>query len=148
MRYLFRDMHENISNTQINTLVHQFDFNRNGRISFEEFEEIPKDLPDKSPERQQAAIKRRACTMLLLGTALILLFSNPIMAMINKVAVRVDIPPFYVSFVVLPVISNAMEIILTQFYARKKTRKSITISLSALQGSAVMNNTKVCHCLL
>jgi len=186
MRYLFRDMHENISDTQINTLVHQFDLNHDGRISFEEFihamayfiknsynrdiirsismgsidengieimdsqslsfddeeiEEIPKDLANKSPELQQAAIKRRACQMLLLGTTLILLFSNPIVAVINEIAVRINIPPFYVSFVILPVISNAPEIISTQFYARKKTRKSITIALSALQGSAVMNNT-------
>eukprot|EP00588_Corethron_pennatum_P013125 CAMPEP_0194265796 /NCGR_PEP_ID=MMETSP0169-20130528/913_1 /TAXON_ID=218684 /ORGANISM="Corethron pennatum, Strain L29A3" /LENGTH=568 /DNA_ID=CAMNT_0039006343 /DNA_START=473 /DNA_END=2179 /DNA_ORIENTATION=+ len=186
MRYLFRDMHEQISDTQINTLVHQFDLNRDGRISFEEFihamayfiknsynrdiirsismgsiddngleitdtgslsfddeeiEEIPRDLADKSPAVQQAAIKFRAVTLLLLGTALILTFSNPIVAVINEIAVRVDIPPFYVSFVILPVISNAPEIISTQFYAKKKTRKSITIALSALQGSAVMNNT-------
>merc|ERR1740136_347547 len=107
----------------------------------EEIEEIPKDLANKSPEKQQAAIKRRACQMLLLGTTLILLFSNPIVAVINEIAVRINIPPFYVSFVILPVISNAPEIISTQFYARKKTRKSLTIALSALQGSAVMNNT-------
>jgi len=182
MHYLFRDMHEEISETEINTLFHQFDMDRDGRISFDEFihatayvikksynkdivnslslqsienwktsshsfsfeeevEEMPKDLANKRPEMQQTVIKVRAVAMLLMGTTLILLFSEPLVAVMEEIAERSKIPSFYVSFVIVPVISNAPEIISTQFYARKKTRKSLTIALSALQGSAVMNNT-------
>mmetsp|Transcript_27114 Transcript_27114/g.54226 ORF Transcript_27114/g.54226 Transcript_27114/m.54226 type:complete len:554 (+) Transcript_27114:390-2051(+) len=182
MHYLFRDMHEEISETEINTLFHQFDMDKDGRISFDEFihatayvikksynkdivnslslqsienwktashsfsfeeevEEMPKDLANKRPEMQQTVIKVRAVAMLLMGTTLILLFSEPLVAVMEEIAERSKIPSFYVSFVIVPIISNAPEIISTQFYARKKTRKSLTIALSALQGSAVMNNT-------
>ena len=59
----------------------------------------------------------------------------------QEIAFRVDISPFYVSFVLAPLASNASEVIASQFYAAKKTSKTITVSLSALQGAACMNNT-------
>mmetsp|Transcript_37711 Transcript_37711/g.87834 ORF Transcript_37711/g.87834 Transcript_37711/m.87834 type:complete len:555 (-) Transcript_37711:353-2017(-) len=183
MHYLFRDMHEDISDAQINTLFHQFDMDQDGRISFDEFvhatayvikksynrdiqnslslqsidnwkhsgsrsfsfeeevEEMPKDLANKRPEKQQMVIKIRALVMLISGTTLILLFSEPLVGVMDEIGKRSNIPSFYLSFVIVPFISNAPELISTQFYSRKKTRKSITIALSALQGSAVMNNT-------
>ena len=51
------------------------------------------------------------------------------------------IPAFYTAFVLAPLASNASEILASYSYALKKTRKSITVSLSALQGAACMNNT-------
>jgi len=59
----------------------------------------------------------------------------------QEIAFRVDISPFYVSFVLAPLASNASEVIASQYYAAKKTSKTITVSLSALQGAACMNNT-------
>lgn len=59
----------------------------------------------------------------------------------QEIAVRVNIAPFYVSFVLAPLASNASEVIASQYYASKKTSKTITVSLSALQGAACMNNT-------
>ncbi len=44
----------------------------------EEEEEIPEDIADLSPDQQQATIKRRAFSMLALGTFLVLLFSGMI----------------------------------------------------------------------
>jgi hypothetical protein len=40
-----------------------------------------------------------------------------------------------------PVAANASEVIASQYYASKKTRKTITVALSALEGAASMNNT-------
>jgi len=51
------------------------------------------------------------------------------------------VSPFYVSFIVAPLASNASEVIASTYYAAKKTRKSITVSFAALQGAASMNNT-------
>jgi len=184
MHFMFRDLHENISDTQINNLFHQFDIDRDGRISFEEFiyatafvikksyqgkltpvpsdesssnqqlssfsyedgdegemEEMPRDLAEQRPEKQQRAIKWRAVSLLVLGTALILLFSDPMVLVFGEIATRTGIPPFYVSFVLAPLISNAPEIFASQYYARKKTRRSMTIAFTTLQGSAAMNNT-------
>jgi Ca2+/Na+ antiporter len=60
---------------------------------------------------------------------------------LGEVGVRTGIPPFYVSFVIAPVASNASELIASYSYALKKTPKSISIALQALQGAACMNNT-------
>ena len=50
-------------------------------------------------------------------------------------------PGFYIAFVLAPLASNAPEIISGIPYPLKKTRKTITITLSMLEGAACMNNT-------
>eukprot|EP00966_Prymnesium_polylepis_P053629 1239910-Prymnesium_polylepis.1 len=57
----------------------------------------------------------------------------------SNIGARVGLPPFYVSFVLSPLASNASELIASLNYARKKTQKTITVSLSALEGAACMN---------
>mmetsp|Transcript_15731 Transcript_15731/g.28515 ORF Transcript_15731/g.28515 Transcript_15731/m.28515 type:complete len:564 (-) Transcript_15731:175-1866(-) len=107
----------------------------------EEEEEVPADFRALSPELQQRAIKRRAFTMLFIGTALVLFFSDPMVDVLSEVADRIGIPAFYVSFILAPLASNASEVIASQYYAAKKTRKTITVALTALEGAASMNNT-------
>ena len=53
----------------------------------------------------------------------------------------VGIKPFYVSFVLAPLASNASELVASMNYASKKTKSTITTSLSTLLGAANMNNT-------
>jgi Ca2+/Na+ antiporter len=107
----------------------------------EDEEEVPKELSALSPEEQQFVIMRRAFSMLFLGTAIVLIFSDPMVEVLSEIATRVNIPPFYVSFVLAPVAANASEVIASQYYAAKKTRKTITVALTALEGAASMNNT-------
>lgn len=107
----------------------------------EEEEEVPEDLASLSPEEQQHAIKKRAFLMLFMGTTLVLLFSDPMVDVLSEVANRIGIPAFYVSFILAPLASNASEVIASQFYAAKKTRTTITVALTALEGAASMNNT-------
>eukprot|EP00985_Skeletonema_marinoi_P012111 scaffold5796_cov98-Skeletonema_marinoi.AAC.2 len=107
----------------------------------EEEEEVPEDLTALSPEEQQRAIIRRAFSMLIIGTAIVLMFSDPMVEVLSEIAVRANIPPFYVSFILAPVAANASEVIASQYYASKKTRKTITVALTALEGAASMNNT-------
>jgi Sodium/calcium exchanger protein. len=59
----------------------------------------------------------------------------------QEIAFRVHISPFYVSFILAPLASNASEVIASAYYASKKTSKTITVSFSALEGAAAMNNT-------
>ena len=115
-------------------------FNDDG-VGDEEEEEVPEDLTALSPEEQQSAIKRRAFLMLLVGTTLVLAFSDPMVDVLSEVAERIGVPAFYVSFILAPLASNASEVIASQYYAAKKTRKTITVSLTALEGAASMNNT-------
>mmetsp|Transcript_19733 Transcript_19733/g.30792 ORF Transcript_19733/g.30792 Transcript_19733/m.30792 type:complete len:565 (-) Transcript_19733:224-1918(-) len=107
----------------------------------EEEEEVPEDLTALSPEDQQRAIMRRAFSMLIVGTGIVLIFSDPMVEVLSEIAARGNIPPFYVSFILAPVAANASEVIASQYYASKKTRKTITVALTALEGAASMNNT-------
>jgi hypothetical protein len=109
----------------------------------EEEEEMPSDLSHLSPDEQQRAIKKRAAFMLGLGTLLVVLISDPMVSVLSEIGKRTGISPFYISFIFAPLASNAAEVIASYNYALKKTSASITISMSALQGACVMNNTFV-----
>mmetsp|Transcript_43007 Transcript_43007/g.104008 ORF Transcript_43007/g.104008 Transcript_43007/m.104008 type:complete len:557 (+) Transcript_43007:128-1798(+) len=107
----------------------------------EEEEEVPEDITHLSPEEQQSIIKWRAFKMLAIGTVMVIYFSDPMVDVMQEIAVRSGVSPFYVSFVLAPLASNASEFVASMFYAAKKTRKTMTVSLSALEGAACMNNT-------
>lgn len=122
---------------QIMCTVGEFHHDENG----EEAEEVPEDFSELSPEQQQVAILKRAFTFLALGTFLVVLFSDPMVDVLQEVANRINVSPFYVSFVLAPLASNASEVIASIYYAGKKTRKTITVSMTTLEGAASMNNT-------
>ena len=135
-------------NKFIRTLVEQ---RRNGQLTHvhidpalqeidEEEEEMPEDLCHLSPAEQQKRIIRRAFTMMFVGTAVVILFSDPIVDLLSNVGKRTGINGFYISFIVAPLISNLSEVIASYNYAAKKTVKASTISICTLQGSAIMNN--------
>jgi len=104
-------------------------------------EEMPEEFAHLSPKEQMTKIRRRAFSMMLAGTLLVLLFSDPMVDVMNDMGTRSGIKPFYIAFVLAPMASNASEMIASYNYAAKKTRKTITISFSALLGAACMNNT-------
>jgi len=79
--------------------------------------------------------------MMGLGTIVTLLFSDPMVDVMAELGHRMTIPAFYVAFVLAPIASNASELIASINYAKKKTKKTITISLSTLEGAATMNNS-------
>mmetsp|Transcript_3683 Transcript_3683/g.5169 ORF Transcript_3683/g.5169 Transcript_3683/m.5169 type:complete len:550 (-) Transcript_3683:375-2024(-) len=106
-----------------------------------EEEEIPSELAGLSPAQQQSIIKRRALFKLMLGTIIVLIFSDPMVDVMSEIGRRIQISPFYVSFVLAPLASNASELISAFNFALKKTPKTITISYASLEGAACMNNT-------
>lgn len=112
----------------------------------EEVEDMPAGFTELSWEEQQAAIKMRAFKMLFIGTLMVVYFSDPMVDVMQEIAVKASIPPFYVSFVLAPLASNSSEVVASMFYAAKKTRKTMAVSLSALEGAACMNNT-FCLCI-
>merc|ERR1712087_399715 len=92
-------------------------------------------------EEQQARIKKRAFSNMALGTALVLLFSDPMCDLLGVIGDKVGVPKFYVSFVLAPLASNASELVAAMKLASKKTMSSMVNSLSSLEGAAIMNNT-------
>eukprot|EP00299_Pterocystis_sp_00344_P016487 c8273_g2_i1.p1 GENE.c8273_g2_i1~~c8273_g2_i1.p1 ORF type:complete len:462 (+),score=97.44 c8273_g2_i1:940-2325(+) len=77
----------------------------------EEDAEVPEDISKMPIEQQQRAIKLRAGWMLAVGTALVLLFSDPMVSVFAEIGVRTKIPAFYISFVLAPVASNLSEVL-------------------------------------
>lgn len=109
----------------------------------EDEEDVPEDLRHRDPDTQLKRVKRRAFYMMLFGTALVLIFSDPMVEAMSDFGLRVGVSPFYISFVLAPLASNASEFLASYSYALKKTRKTVTISFSTLLGAAIMNNTFV-----
>lgn len=107
----------------------------------EEEEDMPPDLADLSPAEQQTAIKKRACKDMFFGSALVLLFSDPMVDLLGTMGEKADIPAFYISFLIAPLASNASELVSAMKLASKKTQSSMKESLSTLCGAAIMNNT-------
>lgn len=106
-------------------------------------EVMPTDLLHLSPSDQQYRIKLRSLYMMAIGTFIVVVIADPMVDIISEIGDRTSIPSFYVAFVVAPIASNASELIASYHYSLKKTSNSISVSLSALQGAAIMNNTLV-----
>merc|ERR1740139_1755564 len=79
--------------------------------------------------------------MMFSGTFLVLVFSNPMVDVLDSIGLVTGTNPFYAAFVVAPIASNASELVAAYNYAVKKTERSITVSITCLQGAACMNNT-------
>jgi Ca2+/Na+ antiporter len=71
----------------------------------------------------------------------VLIFADPAVEVMTEIAFRINVNPFYVSFILAPLASNASEVIASFNYAKKKTAKSIQIALTTLEGAACLNNT-------
>eukprot|EP01007_Sphenomonas_quadrangularis_P001250 NODE_216_length_1801_cov_147.860731_g165_i0.p1 GENE.NODE_216_length_1801_cov_147.860731_g165_i0~~NODE_216_length_1801_cov_147.860731_g165_i0.p1 ORF type:complete len:509 (-),score=189.46 NODE_216_length_1801_cov_147.860731_g165_i0:275-1780(-) len=114
----------------------------NDEIASQEEEDVPADLADLPPDQQRRRVLQRSLWLMGMGTALVLIFSDPMVAVLNELGEnRLKVGSFYVSFILAPLASNASEVIASFSYAQKKTRRSCTIALQTLLGAAVMNNT-------
>jgi Ca2+/Na+ antiporter len=109
----------------------------------EEHEDVPHQLRDDDPKTQIRKVFQRSLLMMAAGTALVLIFSDPMVDVLSDVGARIGVSPFYISFVLAPLASNASELLASYQYACKKTSKTVTISFSTLLGAAILNNTFV-----
>jgi len=86
-------------------------------------------------------IKIRAFITLAIGVGMVTLFSDPMVDVLTEIGNRLDVSPFYISFIITPIVSNASELISSIQSSARKTRKSIDMTYSQLLGAATMNNT-------
>eukprot|EP01025_Chloroclados_australasicus_P034187 TRINITY_DN35006_c0_g1_i1.p1 TRINITY_DN35006_c0_g1~~TRINITY_DN35006_c0_g1_i1.p1 ORF type:complete len:291 (-),score=44.69 TRINITY_DN35006_c0_g1_i1:288-1103(-) len=99
------------------------------------------DLTDSKPQLSNRALALLACLYLLIGTALVAAFSDPLVTAMSSFAKAVNISPFYVAFVVAPFASNASEFVSSLQFAAKKRVKNISLTFSQIYGAVTMNNT-------
>merc|ERR1740139_1621090 len=144
IKMFFRDFHEHATDDNVKALFRKYDTNSDGNINFDEFvlgcysflkaSRRGTNVDARVENNPEAIVATSAVDQALAD-------DEEEEELPEEIAVRVNISPFYVSFVLAPLASNASEVIASQYYAAKKTTKTITVSLSALQGAACMNNT-------
>jgi Ca2+/Na+ antiporter len=84
----------------------------------EEDDELPEEFKDLSPEEQQKQIKMMSVKKMLIGTILVLIFSDPMVDVLAEIGAKTGVPPFYVSFILAPLASNASELCLRRNWRR------------------------------
>jgi Ca2+/H+ antiporter len=70
----------------------------------------------------------KAIALLLAGTAVVTIFSDPMVEVISTFGEKIGVSPFYISFVVTPLASNASEVLSGLIFAKKKVRPSLFVS--------------------
>ena len=100
-----------------------------------------KDGGDKPHDWKTIAFQ--AALLMSIGTALVSVFSDPMVDVISDFGNSLNIKPFYVSFIITPICSNASELISSLVFALKKKKSNTTLVYGQLYGAATMNNTLV-----
>jgi Ca2+/Na+ antiporter len=70
----------------------------------------------QQPEDQVRKVMQRSLWMMGMGTFAVLLFSDPMVAVMTEIGDRTGISGFYISFVLAPMASNASELIAAYRY--------------------------------
>jgi len=119
----------------------------NGSQAVAETEQEEDGLEDEEEEEEEenfweltdSQLKFKAMGLLVAAIAVVSIFSDPMVDVINSFGKAINIPPFYVSFVLTPLASNASEVFAGLIFASKKTNSSISLCHSSLLGGASMN---------
>jgi Ca2+/Na+ antiporter len=126
-------------------LLDQVSINKNDEeknfIQQNESDDEKEDEEDEMLHLTDNELILQACGILLFGTLVCTFVSDPMVDVINTIGLKMNISPFYVSFVVTPIASNASEVISGLIFARKKTTQTISLCLNSLHGAATMNST-------
>jgi len=134
---------------QLKLMFAEFDTDGNGEISLQEFcvgvEKFLKGTLEKDDdaedEEEEEEPMTAAIKALSAGTLMVLLFSDPLVDVIDELGDLTGISDFYLAFLLAPMVTNGSELIASYRFAQKKTKNSITNSLQQLYGAAIMNNT-------
>lgn len=103
------------------------------------------DDDDEEPEEDpREHFWKNLCISLALmigGTAIVGVFSDPMVDTITTLGFLWGIPAFYVSFILTPFCSNASELVASLAFAAKKRVANTSMTYSQLYGAVIMNNT-------
>ncbi|KAL6615167.1 hypothetical protein ACP70R_037437 [Stipagrostis hirtigluma subsp. patula] len=83
----------------------------------------------------------KAVGLQLLGVAIAATFANPLVATIQNLSSATHIPPFFISFIALPLATNSSEAVSTVIFASQKKQRTCSLILSMLYGGVTMSNT-------
>eukprot|EP01120_Amphizonella_sp_Union-15-10_P006092 TRINITY_DN1903_c0_g1_i1.p1 TRINITY_DN1903_c0_g1~~TRINITY_DN1903_c0_g1_i1.p1 ORF type:complete len:556 (-),score=72.88 TRINITY_DN1903_c0_g1_i1:45-1712(-) len=80
-------------------------------------------------------------SLMVFGTLLVAFFSDPMVDVIDNFGTAINVPAFYVSFIITPYCSNASELVSSLIFASKKRKANSSMTYSQIYGAATMNNT-------
>lgn len=112
----------------------------------EKHDEEEEEEEDQLWELTDSQLKWKAFGLLAIATTVIAVFSDPLIEAIGNFGQSIGVKPFYISFVLTPLFSNASECLAGLQFARKKTNESISLCHSSLLGGASMN-ASMCLCV-
>ncbi|XP_075254203.1 uncharacterized protein LOC142345770 [Convolutriloba macropyga] len=99
-----------------------------------------------SSKESRGKILFKSLALLGTGIGMVTVFSDPMCDTLSRITDRrnpqfLPISPFYVSFIVTPLCSNASEIISSISFAMKKEKDNLILTYTQLYSAAIMNNT-------
>jgi Ca2+/Na+ antiporter len=83
----------------------------------------------------------KASLLMIVGTLVVFIFSDPMVDVIGVMGGLWGIPVFYISFILTPFCSNASELVASLAFAAKKKVANTSMTYSQLYGAVIMNNT-------
>jgi len=104
-------------------------------------EKKDEDDEDEDPREHFKSNLIKSALLMIVGTVLVAFFSDPMVDAITDFAYKIQINPFYVSFLITPYCSNASELISSLIFASAKKTENSSLTYSQLYGAATMNNT-------
>ncbi|CAN6553151.1 unnamed protein product [Malus baccata var. baccata] len=82
----------------------------------------------------------KAAFLIILGTAITVFLSMPLMVSLRKFSTAASIPSFAASYVVIPLATNYRLALISVTSAKEKTEDAISLTLSEIYTAAFMNN--------
>ncbi|XP_052207053.1 sodium/calcium exchanger NCL isoform X3 [Diospyros lotus] len=82
----------------------------------------------------------KAVLLLLLGTLIAAAFADPLVDAVDNFSDATSIPPFFISFIALPLATNSSEAVSAIIFASRKRLRSASLTFSELYGAVTMNN--------
>ncbi|KAG6516431.1 hypothetical protein ZIOFF_026896 [Zingiber officinale] len=82
-----------------------------------------------------------AILLLLLGTVLAAIFADPLVDAVDNFSLATSIPSFFISFIAMPLATNASEAVSSIIFASRKKQRTSSLTFSEIYGGVTMNNT-------
>eukprot|EP00262_Sarcandra_glabra_P007886 TRINITY_DN20996_c0_g1_i1.p1 TRINITY_DN20996_c0_g1~~TRINITY_DN20996_c0_g1_i1.p1 ORF type:complete len:655 (+),score=51.14 TRINITY_DN20996_c0_g1_i1:241-1965(+) len=82
----------------------------------------------------------KAVLLLLLGTVIAAVSADPLVDAVDNFSSATSIPSFFISFIVMPLATNASEAVSAIIFASRKKQRTSSLTFSEIYGAVTMNN--------
>ncbi|KDP36272.1 hypothetical protein JCGZ_09837 [Jatropha curcas] len=86
----------------------------------------------------------KAIALLLLGAAIVAFFADPLVDVVDNFSKQTSIPPFFISFIALPLATNSGDAVSAINFARRKKMRAASLTFSEIYGKITV---KILLCL-